>query len=1128
ANKDSVYTKSQSDARYVRTIGGIITGPINYGSTPVASSELVNKAYVDALASGLSWKDAVVAATTANITLSGLQGIDGVSVSSGQRVLVKNQSDSTENGVYIAASGAWSRSTDATTGTQIKGMAVYVDAGGVTNGGTQWVNSNTSAITVGTTGITYTQFGATNVTVPPLSQVLSAGDSTSHRMKVGDLTGTSVTVPDLSSAPFLTTDGTGLLQKGSELPQANVSHLGDSLASKINLKDSGKVYATPQTVEDTGKAIRQTLDSAFNHITYTDSSVVYPYTKSWQFEGILGPDSASSLEIINIGAHPDIISPLQHTPSAIVKYNWSTDLTRNVWLDKDVSGLPQWNVFDTAFPAAILEVGNEGITAHVVPHGHPSLTNYPHESFQVRPGLEADGTVYEDTLPFIQGKTTYAMRYDTTQYFGSTSGSWGYSKHPFIWLFSEVKADSLGLGNEFLSLDQYTNDNTEGGFLTFKRSRGSYKAKTSVAKSDSIGGIKFYGYDGNNFIPSSEIRSIVDGSVSGNNVPTSLQILTGSNNSEYPTATFTSGGWVGIGTTSPVSMLNLLGDAGAYVRIDRFNADSSVSPIFLGLYGRASSLINGAPVNPQSPLKGSILVNFAGSGYDAASYPSAYLSGELQFLASENWTSTHKGSFARIMVTDSGSITRKTAVTINQGGTSIAGELAISNTPTGTINDSVLTKGSDGNVNAISSTTLAPVKSVNGLTGNVSLGLQSITNVGNTTTNDIDLGGMLRMTNLNGSIVKTSDTGRNFLGGGSSISVVHGGYMYAEGDDYQGDSLGGSLNFALGNATSPSFKWYGAASGEKMILTAAGDLGIGTTTPSAKLDVNGTTKSDTFYYTNPPANTSAATKFLGLSSDGHTISTRTATQVLSDIGAASSTNVPTLSADNTFTGFNYFNGPGIVTNGYYEFGTYTNPLVVIGNTNNNVWIEDYTTGKRYTLVGSGLTANRSDTIPDVSGTFWTSGGNNTTTGTVTGAGGFFSGIVGFGGTSGAPDATINGLGQFNGQTVSTVSDITDGGDLVMTGTVRAKGIIKAIRTVTDSTAITLSDYTIICNITANAGISTPASGTCTGQVFAIVNNAATAVTLTVYDSTGTVITTVSQHGHVSIQSDGTNWYVISD
>ena len=86
---------------------GIISGTQN-----VNLSDYATKQYVDSTASGLDIKDSVKVATIANITLSGLLSIDGVTTISGDRILVLNQTDQTENGVYIASTSAWTRAYD--------------------------------------------------------------------------------------------------------------------------------------------------------------------------------------------------------------------------------------------------------------------------------------------------------------------------------------------------------------------------------------------------------------------------------------------------------------------------------------------------------------------------------------------------------------------------------------------------------------------------------------------------------------------------------------------------------------------------------------------------------------------------------------------------------------------------------------------------------------------------------------------------------------------------------------------------------------------------------------------------------------------------------------------------------
>jgi hypothetical protein len=73
---------------------------------PIGTLDLTNKLYVDSLAFGIIWKQSVLTATTANIILSGLQTIDSIVVVAGDRVLVKNQTNQAENGIYLA--GCWS------------------------------------------------------------------------------------------------------------------------------------------------------------------------------------------------------------------------------------------------------------------------------------------------------------------------------------------------------------------------------------------------------------------------------------------------------------------------------------------------------------------------------------------------------------------------------------------------------------------------------------------------------------------------------------------------------------------------------------------------------------------------------------------------------------------------------------------------------------------------------------------------------------------------------------------------------------------------------------------------------------------------------------------------------------
>jgi hypothetical protein len=150
--------------RKITGLGNGSTGT-QEAATVAQTEALIAAAVAAAISTLADWKQSVRAATTANITLSGAQTIDGVSVVASDRVLVKNQSTASQNGLYVAASGAWSRSTDADANTEITtGLTVAVEEGtangpGGTGGGNVFMLTTAGAIVVGTTSLTFTRLG---------------------------------------------------------------------------------------------------------------------------------------------------------------------------------------------------------------------------------------------------------------------------------------------------------------------------------------------------------------------------------------------------------------------------------------------------------------------------------------------------------------------------------------------------------------------------------------------------------------------------------------------------------------------------------------------------------------------------------------------------------------------------------------------------------------------------------------------------------------------------------------------------------------------------------------------------------------------------------------------------------
>jgi hypothetical protein len=165
---------------------------------------------VDALAQGIDAKASVVAATTANITLSGAQTIDGISIVAGDRVLVKDQSTASANGIYLCATGSWTRTTDADTYAELVAAFTFVEKG-TTNADSGFICTIDAGGTLGSTSSTWAQFsGAGQITagdgLTKTGNTLNVGTASSSRIVVNsdniDLASSGVTPGTYQSVTF--------------------------------------------------------------------------------------------------------------------------------------------------------------------------------------------------------------------------------------------------------------------------------------------------------------------------------------------------------------------------------------------------------------------------------------------------------------------------------------------------------------------------------------------------------------------------------------------------------------------------------------------------------------------------------------------------------------------------------------------------------------------------------------------------------------------------------------------------------------------------------------------------------------------------------------------------------------
>ena len=140
------------------TLTGLNTAP-NAAGQAAEYSWVVGQ--VQSAAAGIASKPPVQAVATSNIALSGLTAVDGYTPVAGDRILVTGQTTATQNGVYNAASGAWTRTTiDGAAPGEIETGALWLVNQGTVNAATQWRVATTGTIVIGTTNISIVQFGA--------------------------------------------------------------------------------------------------------------------------------------------------------------------------------------------------------------------------------------------------------------------------------------------------------------------------------------------------------------------------------------------------------------------------------------------------------------------------------------------------------------------------------------------------------------------------------------------------------------------------------------------------------------------------------------------------------------------------------------------------------------------------------------------------------------------------------------------------------------------------------------------------------------------------------------------------------------------------------------------------------
>jgi len=340
ANKPvSSATQTALDAK-LSLAGGTMTGALTLSGAPSSDLHAATKAYVDNVSAGLNFHEPVKAATTGNITLSGTQTVDGVALVAGDRVLVKDQTTQTQNGIYVVSAGAWTRATDADNSPsgELKGGDFTFVLGGTVNEGFGFVCSNTSTITIGTTNVTYAQFNS--------GKTVSAGSGlTEATPGVLSIASGAITSDMIADGAIVNAD----INASAAIAQSKIANLTTDLAAKaptasptftgtVTVAASGIAF-TDGTQTKEGVPSRTTVDSksADYTLVLTDRDKMIEVSSSSAVTVSIPTDASvnfpigTSIDLLRVGSGAVTIAAatpatttLNFTPGNKLRAQWSS------------------------------------------------------------------------------------------------------------------------------------------------------------------------------------------------------------------------------------------------------------------------------------------------------------------------------------------------------------------------------------------------------------------------------------------------------------------------------------------------------------------------------------------------------------------------------------------------------------------------------------------------------------------------------------------------------------------------------------------------------------------------------------------------------------------------------------
>jgi hypothetical protein len=334
------------------------TGTIS--TTPVNSTDIANKNYVDSVAQGLDVKASCVYSTTADITLSGLATQTGgdwaSSLTAGDRVLVKNQSSSQFNGIYVASASTWARSADMNVWAEVPSAFTFIESG-TTLADTGWVCTANQGGTIDVTAMPWSQFSGAGTYLAGNGLLLTGNtfsvklngttlDVSSSGVKISDTYVGQTSITTLGTIATGTWNGNtiGVAYGGTGLTSYTIGDLiyasGATTLSKLsdvatgNALISGGVGVAPLwgkigltthvsgTLPITNGGTNATATATAGAVAY-GTGTAYAFTAAGTAGQVLISGGAGSPTWSSIGAG-DVSGPASATDNAIARYDGPT------------------------------------------------------------------------------------------------------------------------------------------------------------------------------------------------------------------------------------------------------------------------------------------------------------------------------------------------------------------------------------------------------------------------------------------------------------------------------------------------------------------------------------------------------------------------------------------------------------------------------------------------------------------------------------------------------------------------------------------------------------------------------------------------------------------------------------